>query len=192
MRGVLEQVGWRPADVQLIAVTLGPGSFTGLRVGITSAKTLAYATGASLIGVNTLAALAEQVPCDAEQLFAVIDAGRQELYVGQFARDGGHWLRIGPGSIQSIDAWLAGLPRGAIVTGPALAKLASRLPADVTVAPASNWKLMATTVGRVGWRHYETGQRDDPFQLTPLYLRRSAAEEKADEQAAAAAARSGK
>src|SRR5690606_6005893 len=55
---LLSDHGWRPADVELIAVTTGPGSFTGLRIGVVGAKTFAYAVGAKLVGVHTLAALA--------------------------------------------------------------------------------------------------------------------------------------
>ncbi|MEX0712672.1 MAG: tRNA (adenosine(37)-N6)-threonylcarbamoyltransferase complex dimerization subunit type 1 TsaB, partial [Pirellulales bacterium] len=49
MRQLLEAVAWTPRDVQLVAVTLGPGSFTGLRVGVTTAKTFAYAVGAVVV-----------------------------------------------------------------------------------------------------------------------------------------------
>jgi tRNA threonylcarbamoyladenosine biosynthesis protein TsaB len=186
VRQVLAEVGWRPADVQLVAITMGPGSFTGLRVGVTTAKTLAYVVGAHLIGVNTLEALAQQVPCQTERLDAVIDAGRQELYVGQFVPHDGFWQPTSGGRIESIASWLNGLPPRAMVTGPALAKFAARLPSHVTSAPASAWNLTALAVGQVAWRHYQAGRRDDPFQLTPLYLRRSAAEEKAAEKAEAA------
>ena len=62
IRSQFDAAGWKPTDVQLIAVTQGPGSFTGLRVGITTAKTFAYAVSAQVIGVNTLLALAEQAP----------------------------------------------------------------------------------------------------------------------------------
>jgi tRNA threonylcarbamoyladenosine biosynthesis protein TsaB len=55
---LLKQVGWLPADVQLVAVSIGPGSFTGLRVGVTAAKVFAYAVGAEVLGVNTLEAVA--------------------------------------------------------------------------------------------------------------------------------------
>jgi tRNA threonylcarbamoyladenosine biosynthesis protein TsaB len=55
---LLKQVGWLPSDVQLVGVSIGPGSFTGLRVGVTAAKVFAYAVGAEVLGVNTLEAVA--------------------------------------------------------------------------------------------------------------------------------------
>ena len=58
LRTLLRQLDWRPAQVQLVAVSIGPGSFTGLRVGVTAAKTFAYATGAEVVAVDTLEAVA--------------------------------------------------------------------------------------------------------------------------------------
>jgi tRNA threonylcarbamoyladenosine biosynthesis protein TsaB len=54
MQNLLRRVGWQPSDVQLVAVSVGPGSFTGLRVGVTAAKVFAYAVGAEVLGINTL------------------------------------------------------------------------------------------------------------------------------------------
>src|SRR5687768_6416743 len=62
IRSLLDVAGWRPADVQLVAVTAGPGSFTGLRVGVTTAKVFAYATSAAVLGVDTLEVIAQQAP----------------------------------------------------------------------------------------------------------------------------------
>src|SRR5262245_32191202 len=59
---LLQTAGWEPSTVSLVAVLTGPGSFTGLRIGVTTAKTLAYAWGADVVGINTLEAIAEQAP----------------------------------------------------------------------------------------------------------------------------------
>src|SRR4030042_1258471 len=62
MLALLKQVGWRPADVQLVAVSVGPGSFTGLRVGVTTAKVFAYAIGAEVLAIDTLETIASGAP----------------------------------------------------------------------------------------------------------------------------------
>ena len=54
---LLKRGGWRPTDVELVAVAIGPGSFTGLRIGVTTAKAFAYAVGCKVVGVNSLAAV---------------------------------------------------------------------------------------------------------------------------------------
>src|SRR5688572_30661357 len=86
IRQLLQGMGWQPRDVQLVAVTAGPGSFTGLRVGITTAKAFAYAAGAEVLGVDTLEVLARQAPSDAQLVQTAIDAQRQELFVATFHR----------------------------------------------------------------------------------------------------------
>jgi tRNA threonylcarbamoyladenosine biosynthesis protein TsaB len=179
IRQLLAEVGWRPMDVELLAVTIGPGSFTGLRVGVTTAKVMAYAIGAQLIGVTTLEAIAEQLPAEVQRAAIILDAQRQQLYVGNYVRrDDASWELAHDIKIESIDDWLANLNCNAIVSGPPLVKLAARLPDGVVCAPQDTCFPMAAAVGRVGFRHFQAGHRSDPFQLTPLYLRRSAAEEK--------------
>jgi tRNA threonylcarbamoyladenosine biosynthesis protein TsaB len=73
---VLAQTGWRPTDVNLVAVTVGPGSFTGLRVGVTTAKTLAYCCGAAVVGLDTLEVLAAAAPNGFTRLAVAVDAQR--------------------------------------------------------------------------------------------------------------------
>ena len=174
----LQAVDWGPDDVQLIAVTQGPGSFTGLRIGVTAAKTLAYAVGAEVIGVNTLKVIACQTPQDLPQICAVFDAQRQQLFVASFRRRGDDLEAVSEPEIVDNDVWLAGLPAGIAVTGPGLTRLRARLPTSVTVVDPGNWVPRAATVGRVGYLEYQQGKRDDLWKLNPLYYRKSAAEEK--------------
>lgn len=179
IRQLLSDVGWRPADVQLVAVTIGPGSFTGLRVGVTTAKVFAYAIGAEVLGVNTLEVLAEQTPLDVHKVEAVIDAHRQQLFRGCFVRrTSGPFEWQGAGELIDIDRWLAELAPERHVTGDVLARLRQRLPPSVPLTPESCWTPQATAVGRLAARHYAAGRRDDLWRLVPHYGRVSAAEEK--------------
>ena len=181
LREILRAAEWSPQTARLIAVATGPGSFTGLRVGVTTAKTWAYAMRAEVIGVDTLAVIAAQSPPAATRLSAVIDAQRQQVFAGQFIRDpSGRFVPNGGTAIVDNEAWLAGLDAATAVSGPALEKLADRLPADVFVVPREFWTPQAATVGRLGWQLYQGGNRDDLWQLVPRYFRRSAAEEKLD------------
>ncbi|MBA2706997.1 MAG: tRNA (adenosine(37)-N6)-threonylcarbamoyltransferase complex dimerization subunit type 1 TsaB, partial [Gemmatimonadaceae bacterium] len=72
--------GWNPADVQELYFSAGPGSFTGLRIGITLAKTMALATGVKLIAVPTARVLAENGPAGASDLILVLDAKREQIF----------------------------------------------------------------------------------------------------------------
>lgn len=104
--GLLEDAGLRWHDIELIAVGLGPGTFTGLRIGIASARGLAAATGAPLVGVGTLRALA--AGGGGGRVLAVIDARRGEVFVAGY--DDGREL-IGPAAVApGAVAELAGGP----------------------------------------------------------------------------------
>lgn len=178
---LVRRVGWQPRQVDLLAVAVGPGSFTGLRVGVTTAKTFAYAVGGECLGVNTLEAIAEQVPDAADRLIApAIDAQRGDVYAAVYRRSatGGLDCLEPPGVVSAAD-WLATFTDGHMPTGPALATLAARLPPTACIAPQTLWLPMASTVGRLAYQKYLAGQRDDIWRLAPLYLRKSAAEEKA-------------
>ena len=174
----LDSVGWSPQDVQLIAVTQGPGSFTGLRIGVTAAKTLAYAVGAEVIGVNTLKVIASQVPPERQDVWAVMDAQRGQLFAARFRRREGDWEAIVETHIVDNERWLQSLTPDAAVTGPGLAKLRDRLPDGIVVVDDDHWTLEAATVGRVGYLEFRSGKRDDLWALAPEYFRKSAAEEK--------------
>ena len=126
---LLERVGWKPADVQLVALTIGPGSFTGLRIGVTMAKTFAYSVGAEVLGVNTLETIAQAAPANVPALTAVIDAQRGDVVVRTFIRGPeGFFLPTGDQQLISIDRWLQELPAGMAVTGPVLAKMPRACP----------------------------------------------------------------
>lgn len=176
---LLREANWRPADVQLVAVAVGPGSFTGLRIGVTAAKTFAYAVSADVIAVNTLDALAAQAPSDDGPLWTILDAQRQELFAAKYRGRASGAGQLGREiHIIGQDAWLTGLQPGDRVTGTALNRLAHRLPAHVDVIASARWQPMAEAIGSVGWHNYQAGQRDDLWWLTPHYYRASAAEEK--------------
>lgn len=178
MQRLLRDVGWKPRDVELVAVTVGPGSFTGLRIGVTAAKTFAYATGAGVLGVNTLEVLAAQVPVSAQHLWAVINAERAQLFAAAFRADRASWVETIPTGIVDGHVWARSRMPGSLVTGPALADLRSQLPADVQLTAEDLWIPRAATVGQLAYTQFLAGRRDDVWSLVPRYFRESAAEEK--------------
>lgn len=175
MQDLLRDIGWQPRDIELVAVAVGPGSFTGLRIGVTTAKTLAYAVGAQVVGINTLSAIATQAPADAAPLWVVMDAQPQELFAAKF--DAARNIIRAP-EVLTQPAWQNLLQPGDYVTGPGLRRLQVDLPHTVQAVPQIAWQPMAATVGQLAWHDYQSGRRDDLWQLVPLYYRQSAAEEK--------------
>jgi tRNA threonylcarbamoyladenosine biosynthesis protein TsaB len=179
----------KPA-ISLVAVAMGPGSFTGLRVGVTTAKALAYAWQAMLHGVNTLDAIAVQ--CERSEspgvthLDVILDAQRQELFVARYhsllmeGQAQAEWQRSSPDTIISAQDWLASLPPNTQVAGPALTKLRSQLPATISVAPESVWQPRAASIAQLAYWAHQAGATDELWTLVPHYGRPSYAEEKAE------------
>jgi tRNA threonylcarbamoyladenosine biosynthesis protein TsaB len=177
---LLDEAGWRVADVDIIGVTTGPGSFTGLRIGVVAAKTLAYACQTPLVGVHTLAAIAAGAGATAQRLWTVLDAQRQELFVASFpAGPAIEGLASPPTEIISRDEWLRRVSPGDAVAGPPLAQLQASLPAGVLTVDPARWHPSAAVVAELAQQLQEHGGEISPLELVPRYYRKSAAEEKA-------------
>jgi tRNA threonylcarbamoyladenosine biosynthesis protein TsaB len=179
MREMLAQAGWESQDVQLVAVTQGPGSFTGLRIGATTAKTFAYAVGAEILGVNTLQVIAAQSPDKCDDVWTLLDAHRGQLFVGRYAPQAGQLpAEVEAAGVEGIEEWLARYSLETWLGGPGVARVAARLPGGAKILDAKRSAPSAATVGRVACRLHQRGQRQDVWSFTPRYFRPSAAEEK--------------
>ena len=174
---LLRERGWHARDLTAVIVGTGPGSYTGLRVGIVSAKTLAYATDCALYGVPTFDAIAIQSPHGAATLDVIADAQQGNVYCERFGWIDGKWLSKELLAIRSVQDWSQTLPDGALVAGPAVEMYKGNLPAGVTKVsaqmcqprPASLLELVNENAG---------AYRADLWEIQPIYLRGSSAEEK--------------
>jgi tRNA threonylcarbamoyladenosine biosynthesis protein TsaB len=182
---LLTAQGWKARDLHGVIVSRGPGSYTGLRVGIMSAKTLAYAVGCVLIGVDTFAVVAELAPAGVDRLDVLADAQQDKVYLQSFGREAGGWRALNALVVRPFAGWLAGRAADAWVSGPGLHRWAARLPTGVPPVDAALWNPQAESLLRLGLARYTAGERDDPFALEPLYLRPSAAEEQRARQGVA-------
>jgi len=179
VRDLLTERGWRPRDLHGVVVSRGPGSYTGLRVGIMSAKALAYATGCALLAVDTFAAIACQAPDEILSLDVLADAQQDKIYVQPFQRDapGAEFIQSAPLRIDLADEWVASLSPERWVSGPGLRKHASRLPAGARIVAEDRREPQPEALLRLGLVRYLRGERDDVWAVEPLYLRPSSAEE---------------
>jgi tRNA threonylcarbamoyladenosine biosynthesis protein TsaB len=176
---VAEQ-GLMPRAVEAVIVNRGPGSYTGLRVGIMSAKTFAYSTGCALLAVDSFAAVAVQAPPQVAHLAVIADAQQDKIYVQNFRRAGSpaEWRPESLLNIQKLDDWQARLQATVWVSGPGLHDHRSRLRADISIVNEVNWDPRPESLLSIGLLRYLAGERDDLWTVEPLYLRPSAAEEK--------------
>lgn len=173
------------SGIDLIAVDIGPGSFTGLRVGLAAAKGLAYSLRRPLVGVPSVDALAEearsQAPAGAT-LCAVVDARWNAIYTAQYNTDDPP-QRLGEIAVEPPEEFLLRLPAKAFLFGDALERYADRFRGtDAVLAPSSLWLPRPARIAFRGARRHAAGEADDPATLAPLYLRPTEAEVNASKQ----------
>ena len=166
---ILSAAGLEPADLSALAVTVGPGGFTGIRVGLATVRALAEAVGRPLAGVSTLAAVAAAVSGDDRPVAVWLDAGRHEVYAGFF--HGG--VAAGPESVAPPVDVLADLPDGPILfAGDGALRYGGLIAARARAAPADTVSGMpagvAAATARLGRQALEAGTALPP---APRYLR---------------------
>jgi tRNA threonylcarbamoyladenosine biosynthesis protein TsaB len=171
-------------DLGLIAVSLGPGSFTGLRLGIVVAKTLAYAHKIPLIGVSTFQVLADQVGSTNTPIDVISDAQRGDVFWQSFVMNTDGTKAQADIRIIRWEAYLQEVtqphtpasPR--TITGPALTRYANQLPTSITATDKTLWQPTAIQVATTGYHVLQQHGPTPPATLAPLYIRASSAEEK--------------
>jgi len=177
---VLRRAACAAQALDAVAVSSGPGSFTGLRVGVSVAKGVACATGARLVAVPTLEALARTVADRDSVICPVLDARKGELYAAAFAACAGQLTRIAADALVTPDGLLETLPTPCVILGDAVERYGplfqSRLGGHVTVLPFETHAPRGGIVARMGWERLQAGEIADLHQLEPFYIRPSEAE----------------
>lgn len=176
---LLGGAGLRVADLAGVTVAVGPGSFTGLRVGIMSAKALAYATGCELVAVPTFHAIARQAPAEAANLWVIADALQGQTYLQRYAAG----VAIEELRIVAADELLPRAPADAWFTGPGVAVYADKnIPQSCKLVDEAAREATVESLYAVG-AGMAPLTRPELFALEPLYLRGSSAEEAAKKRA---------
>lgn len=173
----LSFAGWEIAALEGIAVSLGPGSFTGLRIGVTEAKSLAYALDVPVIGIGTLEALAAEHP-NASTLFTLIAASATECFGAAYGESPTEQR------LETVEFWqerIAEAPE-ALVVG-VLGRHRERFEASPTKIAGFDALPRAATIARLGRERLLRGERDSTHALVPRYLRLSTPEVRKQEAA---------
>lgn len=168
-------------QLDLISVTDGPGSFTGLRIGVTAAKTLAYAVNCKLTAVDTLAVIGQQC-LDANPSIEFLQVG-MKAYRGQiFTRTlDRNQPDIAETTVMEGTAWshyVERLPHRWGLGGDAAGLKELKISSKIFLVDPQYWHPQAQTVGLLGAIQADEGHFVEPLALMPRYLRPSAAEEK--------------
>lgn len=181
-------LGWRPREIQQVYVSAGPGSFTGLRIGITLVKTLAFSINCKIVAVESCKVLLMNAPSDAREVIIVLDAKRGQIFGARFLRQTSSsssepltsWTEVEPPHLDTLSDILqrSGRPVTLIGEGIPYHQHLIRDPDSVRVTEPSLWRARVEHVARLGWHDALAGRFADPFTLTPIYVRLPEAEEK--------------
>lgn len=177
---VLDDAGCWLADLDAIAVASGPGSFTGLRVGLSVAKGLAWGSGAQLVGVPTLEALARTVAHHHGIICPLLDARKGELYAASFEATASGWRRLSDDALTTAAAFVATAPTPCVVLGDAVvaygAMLREHLGPRASILPWETYGPRGSVIAALGAERLRAGISDPLSALEPFYIRRSEAE----------------
>ena len=173
---LLAEQGWGARDLGGVAIGRGPGSYTGLRVGIMSAKTMAYVVGCPLVALDTFAVIAAQSPAECGRIDIISDAQKEAVYIQGFVREYDKWHANDELRVVEFADWLASRVPDAWVGGPGVVRYRDRLPVGVSLTAPECWSPSLDSLLALAVRRLDAGERDDAFTLEPLYLRASSAE----------------
>lgn len=156
------------------AVSLGPGSFTGLRIGVTAAKTLSVVTGRPVAGVPTLDVIAYNAYYYPGLICPILDAKKQLLYAALYKRGTNGLKRISRYLLISVEELLKKTGTKTLFIGDGIelyAKTIKRIKKkNAEFAPNELWLPKAERVAILGWERLKTGVKDNPLELVPMYL----------------------
>lgn len=176
--GLLERLGLTRTDVDAVGVSLGPGSFTGLRIGASCAKTLAWSLGWALIGVPTMEVLAQNAGEREGFVCPLIDARRKFVYTGIFESREGRWRPVGDLLIGPPAEVATKLPERAFIFGDAIRTYPRTFTAErFEIGREELIVGRARHVAALAHERFLAGERRDPLRLVPEYYRRTEAEE---------------
>lgn len=168
----LRRANGSPGDLDLIAVNRGPGSYTGLRVGVTFAKTLAYARDIDLVPVHAMEVIAHDVPVRAGRLVIVINAEWNEVYTVTYRAREDEWVREGRIKTKQPGTVCEELEEDTLIVGNGLEVFSDTFSGmEADRGEETCWYPSSRNVVSVGRKRFEEEGGSDPFGLEPLYLR---------------------
>jgi len=161
------------AELTAVGVAIGPGSFTGLRIGLAFAKGLSFSKKIPIIGIPTLDALAAAQPVSDLVLAAVLEAGRKRLAIGWYRSEGGQWMLTGKMDNLDVDSFIERLHEPTLVCGELNGDIRERLACmqeNIVIASPSQSMRRPAILAELAWNRLKNNEIDNPSTLKPIYL----------------------
>ena len=172
---LLNQAGLDIQSADGIIVARGPGSYNGLRVGVSTAKGLAFSLGVPIVGISTLEVEAYQQAGLGLPVCPVFNAGRGEIATAIYQQQGGRWRQLASEQITTVDALCSQITAKTVFCGEFVPSIATELRRKlkqkaVVLSPAANLR-RASFLAELGLKRFKAGDYDNPATLQPFYLR---------------------
>ncbi len=182
IRDLTRGQGWKPGDIQHVYVSVGPGSFTGIRIAVTIARALQQALGCKLISVPTVDVLAANAPAHVMDLAVLLDAKRGQVYAARYQRRAHSEVlhRMQGPLLTDPAALLSQAPHPLHILGEGIDYHRDAITGsegETIEVDRSLWQPQAAMVHKLGWALAQSGTFTDRDQLLPIYLRKAEAEE---------------
>jgi len=178
LTNLLHRSGITVKELSALIVAKGPGSFNGLRVGVSTAKGLAFALGIPVVGISTLEVMAYPYAVTSQPVCPILGAGRGEIAVALFRKRRGKWQQLFEEQTTTVELLVSRIKGRTIFCGEISPEVASeikeRLGSSALIADGAAGLRRAGYLAELGWRRIKEGDTDDPATLQPLYLRKPA------------------
>lgn len=165
-------------DIDLIAVCEGPGSFTGLRIAMATAKAIAHANNLDIISVDSLEVLARNIEITDKKICCIIDAQKTQVYNGIYKYENDKLIPLKKIDVLDIDELLENLDEEFIIVGEATKKYKEKINAkNIKIASRQNNVNRASSLCEIAIEKYKKGEDiKNCYQVNPRYIRKSQAE----------------
>jgi tRNA threonylcarbamoyladenosine biosynthesis protein TsaB len=181
IKRVTESLGWEMAQIDYFAAGIGPGSFTGTRVGLATVKALSWSLGKPLVGISSLDILAANAGAEHANIVAVIDAKRDMVYAGIYKKQPGRLRRVAQymllGKKELVQKIKANIPsrvlNDSVILGDGLNICSGECLGalkGIKILDKDHWRLEAGNLITLAKSAIEAGKASNPFKLEPLYL----------------------
>ncbi|ORT99451.1 putative molecular chaperone [Anaerovibrio sp. JC8] len=179
---VLNMAGVKKDALEAVAVSVGPGSFTGLRIGLAAAKAIAYGLNIPIIGIPTMEGLAWHYPVPGITVAGFIDAQKGNVYTAHYRWNGDNFDEVKAIEVLSLDDAInicREIYGPVMAVGDMVAKKMTKmesLPENLIIPPKHVLMPRAANIAMAGLKKLAAGQVDSVMDMEPIYIRKSEAE----------------